>query len=684
MKTRIPATVLALSLAALPGCSTSPQAASPRFTHMDVALSTHDRAKDAGTPLEISIAHDEGAPAVAYLDLAPRQLPANSVLSVVVPSSGEGFSLAELKREQIEVKITPGGHGAWRYNFDAILHFSDGTEALLGSGDQALSASRRSERVPLSLATVASPSTVGMLEKFGFRLLSKTTPTEAGAGTADASAPEGAAPPGSPKSFTRMDLTLTTGDRGKDPGTRLEFFIVPAPGEPAVAYLDAEGQALSPGSTVAEVVPSAGTGFTLDDLGHEQIMVKVTPGASGAWGCKFDAVLHFANGAEALLSSGDQVLSASRTEVLIPLSLATVASHSPLGGMEKFAFRMLSKKPTEAASAEPAPPEASSAVAPGEPAAAPRFPKSFTRMDLTLATRGRGKDPGTRLEFFILPRDGEPPVAYLDVPAEGLAPDSVVSKVVPPAGAGFTLDDLRHEQIMVKIAPGGAWSYRFDAVLHFANGTEALLSSGDQSFNGAGDRALIPLSLASVASADSTMGRLEKYTFGLLSPAGRKPAADSAPKASSSKEFTEMDMALTTRNRGKDAGTRLEFFIVPKPGDPAVAYFDLQGQALDPNTTVSEVVPAAGTGFTLDELRHEQIMVRITPGGAGTGAWSYKIDVILHFANGAQALMGSGDQVLSSGNRTVLIPLSAATVASPPVVGSLEKFGFGVLNKIGH
>jgi len=47
-------------------------------------------------------------------------------------------------------------------------------------------------------------------------------------------------------------------------------------------------------------------------------------------------------------------------------------------------------------------------------------------------------------------------------------------------------------------------------------------------------------------------------------------------------------------------------------------------------------------------------------------------------------LLGSGDQVLSSSNRSALIPLSAATVASPNMVGGLEKFGFGVLNKIGH
>jgi len=142
------------------------------------------------------------------------------------------------------------------------------------------------------------------------------------------------------------------------------------------------------------------------------------------------------------------------------------------------------------------------------------------------------------------------------------------------------------------------------------------------------------------------------------------------------------DLSLIHIYRGKDAGTRVEFFILPKPGEPAVGYLDVQGQALAPNTTVSEVVPTAGAGFTLADLKHEQVMVRITPGGRST--WTCKLDVILHFANGSEALLGSGDLRLTSENQSALIPLSEASVASPNIFGSMEKFGFGVLNKIGH
>lgn len=670
MKTKIPAIALALAVAALLGCSTSAPMAPPRFTHMDVALDTHERGKDAGTRLEISIAPIEGGPAVGYLDLQGEALSPNSTVPEVVPSSGEGFALADLKHEQITVKITPAGAGSWNFSYDVILHFSDGTEALLGSGNQRLSGSRNTETLPLSLATVASPSTVGKLERFGFRLLSKAAPTEAPA--------EGAEPPApalvSSTAFTQMVVALTTGDQGKDAGTRLELLIAPKEGEPPVAYLDVQGLGLAPNSTVAEVVPSAGTGFTLGELNREQVMVRITQAGDGAWSHKFDAVLHFANGTEALLSSGDQVLGAEKAQETIPLYLSTVASRGATGGIASSA----SRNPARARAGSPA-------AQPGSPPLPPpRHPKSFTQMEVTLTTLDKGKDPNSRLEFFIVPGDGEPPVAYLDVKGQGLSPDSTVSEFVPSSGKGFTLDQLKREQIMVKITPGGgAWTYKFDAVLRFANGAEALLSSGDQALSGGRDRQLIPLSLATVASADSTLGRMEKYTFGLLSPGSHKPkASSSSTNISSTKEFTEMDVALTTRDRGKDAGTRLEFFILPKEGEPAVGYLDVQGQGLDPYTTVSEVVPTTGAGFTLADLKHEQIMVRITPGGHGT--WTCNFDVILHFANGSQALLGSGDLSLNGSRRTALIPLSEAAVASPGVMGSMQKFGFGILNKMDH
>jgi len=673
MKKNVAGTGLALAVAALIGCSSPERTASPRFTHMDVALTTRDRGKDADTRLEFSIVRSEGEAPGAYLDIQGQALSPNSTVSEVVPASGEGFSLDDLKHEQIMVTISPGGRSTWTYSFDVIVHFSDGTEALLGSGDQRLTSSSKTALLPLSLATVASPSTVGKLERFGFRLLSKASSTSAPE-SAPAQQPAPALAASTP--FTQMIVALTTGDKGKDAGTRLEFLIVPREGEQPVGYLDVPGVALAPDSTVAEVVPAAGTGFTLGDLGHEQIMVRITPGAgAGPWNYSFDAVLHFANGTEALLTSGDQLQGGDKPQVLIPLYLASVASHNPPRGVARSAPVIT----TGAVAAEqPAP----MAEAPPPP---PRFPKSFTQMDVTLTTLDKGKDPTTRLEFFILPEDGKPAVAYLDVQGRDLAPNSIVSETVPSSGDGFTLNQLKHEQIMVRITPGGgrAWTYKFDAVLHFANGTEALLSSGDQALSSRRDRQLIALSLATVASADSTIGRMEKFTFGLLSPGSHKSQSKTySSQSTASKEFTEMDVALTTRDRGKDAGTRVEFFILPKPGEPAVGYLDVQGQALAPNTTVSEVVPTAGAGFTLADLKHEQVMVRITPGGRST--WTCKLDVILHFANGSEALLGSGDLRLTSENQSALIPLSEASVASPNIFGSMEKFGFGVLNKIGH
>ena len=92
-------------------------------------------------------------------------------------------------------------------------------------------------------------------------------------------------PPRFPKSFTQMDVTLTTLDKGKDPTTRLEFFILPEDGKPAVAYLDVQGRDLAPNSIVSETVPSSGDGFTLNQLKHEQIMVRITPGGGRAWTC---------------------------------------------------------------------------------------------------------------------------------------------------------------------------------------------------------------------------------------------------------------------------------------------------------------------------------------------------------------------------------------------------------------
>jgi hypothetical protein len=42
-------------------------------------------------------------------------------------------------------------------------------------------------------------------------------------------------------------------------------------------------------------------------------------------------------------------------------------------------------------------------------------------------------------------------------------------------------------------------------------------------------------------------------------------------------KFTQMEIVFRTVNDDKDSDTRLEIFIVPKIGQPAVAYLDIGG-----------------------------------------------------------------------------------------------------------
>jgi hypothetical protein len=44
----------------------------------------------------------------------------------------------------------------------------------------------------------------------------------------------------------------------------------------------------------------------------------------------------------------------------------------------------------------------------------PESPK-FTKMEVVFHTTTDDKDPDTRVEIFIMPQDGQPPFAYLDI-----------------------------------------------------------------------------------------------------------------------------------------------------------------------------------------------------------------------------------------------------------------------------
>ena len=124
-------------------------------------------------------------------------------------------------------------------------------------------------------------------------------------------------------------------------------------------------------------------------------------------------------------------------------------------------------------------------------------------------------------------------------------------------------------------------------------------------------------------------------------------------------------MALITRDRGKDANTRLEFFIVKHDGAPAAAYLDIEGQGLYPNTTVAEVIPPGPGGrFSYEELSQEQLLVKIDPKGNNT--WTYAISATLRFSDGTTAIFNSGNEVLTENNKQELIPLTGLTIIPPP------------------
>ena len=118
----------------------------------------------------------------------------------------------------------------------------------------------------------------------------------------------------------------------------------------------------------------------------------------------------------------------------------------------------------------------------------------FTNMTIGFHTGGDDKNPETRLEIFIVHRDGDPALAYLDVRGQGYPNNSDITPapVAPQPGvAPFRLADLGignpdpnvFENISVKIThqdgtdKSDSWIFNFNAVLHFEDGTTVTFDS---------------------------------------------------------------------------------------------------------------------------------------------------------------------------------------------------------------
>ena len=492
---------------------------------MNVALYSLDRGKPADARVEISIVPEGGGEAVAYLDIQGQEFRRDTTVQEVVPAVGTSFGLDELRHEQIRVKITPGQYASWSLGFDVVLHFDDGSQALMGSGTLSVSSSQPEATVSLSQATVAHRGLIGGMEKFGFGLLSKNT----GSSEPAARPPAPGSAPRDPKEFTHMDVSLATGDHGKDTATRVEISIEPEGGGPAVAYLDIQGQGYAPNTKAPVVVPATGAGFTLAELKHEQILVKVTPADGGAWWTlKIDAILHFADGTEALVGSGDLTLSGGGTEQWVPLSLASIARPGFIGGIEKFGFKLVSKgsvTQTSApdSSASPSNVSAQSAPSAGGVRTQSHGASDFTGMDMKLRSGERGSAPVAEIEISIVPKDGGPALAELKIPGQDIASYSSVKKVVPPtAWTSFTAADVKRLQIVVEVTPAvhSTWSHGLDVVLNFADHTEALWSTGDMVLTDGSNEEIVSLSDATIAKR-SLLGGFEKIGFGVLNTIGK-------------------------------------------------------------------------------------------------------------------------------------------------------------------
>jgi hypothetical protein len=494
--------------------------------------------------------------------------------------------------------------------------------------------------------------------------------------------------------LVRMDAAITTLDHDKEVGAQVDISILPDAGGNPVAHLSLEGTALGANTTVNEAVPAVNGGFELADLPRHYILVSWKPNYSSLWKLTMDVVLQFSDGSQALLGCGKLVLSSSNPQAIVPLSMATVAHPGLIGGMEKFGFRLLSKgSPGSAPSSSP-----------GSGAPSHHSPKEFTHMDLTFETEAHGQDAASRVEVSIEPVGGGERVAYLDITGREFEPYGKNAVVVPPAGAGFTLDDLRNEQVVVHVTPSGhgTWTTKFDAILHFADGTTAMIGSNSLSLSSARDSQAVPLRESAVAGT-SILGKFERLSFSLMSKgavtqtqeqaplprqggtaggsagAGAAPGRAAAPQAADA--FTGMDVKLWTGTLGKPADAKVEVSIVPAAGGDAEAYATVEGQEMKAGASVEFTVPPVGSGFERSQFASRQVLVKITP--VGHVNWTHGLDLMLHFADGTTLLWSTGEMDLSNYKTEETISLGQAVVAKQGFLGGVEKLGFGILNHIG-
>jgi hypothetical protein len=106
----------------------------------------------------------------------------------------------------------------------------------------------------------------------------------------------------------------------------------------------------------------------------------------------------------------------------------------------------------------------------------------FKGMDMTITTRDDDKKPTSRLEIFIVKADGAQPSAYLDIRGQGFYKGTTVTEHLDPIKARpFTFAELPNEKLLMKLTPDGSdtWTFRFTAVLHFDDGTNATISQED-------------------------------------------------------------------------------------------------------------------------------------------------------------------------------------------------------------
>jgi hypothetical protein len=123
-------------------------AANPKFTSMDITFITGPDNKEPETLLEVFLIHENGLPDAAYLAVHGQGYPSGSVITPlpVIPRTppppvsalylndlGIGNPDAKV-HEFILVKIThdagTNGSDNWDFNFNAVLHFDDGTKVL--------------------------------------------------------------------------------------------------------------------------------------------------------------------------------------------------------------------------------------------------------------------------------------------------------------------------------------------------------------------------------------------------------------------------------------------------------------------------------------------------------------------------------------------------------------------------